>query len=330
MRKFHPLMILATLALVQGTGCQERSLPAEKPKSGLDKVTLALNWYPEAEHGGFYAALVKGYYKQEGLDVTILPGGPDSPVLQLVAQQQAMFGVTNADNILFGRAQQAPVVALMAPMQNSPRCLIVHEKSGIKSFEDLHDLTIAMSPGAAFAEYMKKKLPLVNVRIVPYGGSVAPFLADENYAQQGYVFSEPYVARKGGDPRVLMLSDLGFNPYTSILISSEEVLRKRPDVVQKMVAASVRGWIEYIHSPDEANRLIHQRNPKMDLATLDFGAKAIQPLVVDDLKSDEQIGQMTRARWRQLADQLIETGQIAADKVDVDKAFTTKFLKAGP
>jgi hypothetical protein len=97
-----------------------------------------------------------------------------------------------------------------------------------------------------------------------------------------------------------------------------------------MVAASVRGWIEYVHSPDEANQLIHQRNPEMDLATLDFGAKAIQPLVVDDLKSDEQIGQMTRARWRQLADQLIETGQIAADKVDVDKAFTTKFLKASP
>ena len=84
-------------------------------------------------------------------------------------------------------------------------------------------MTIAMSSSNAFSHYLRYKLPLTGVKIVPYSGNVAQFLLDKNYAQQGYVFSEPFVARKeGGDPRVLMLSDLGFNPYTSLLFTHED------------------------------------------------------------------------------------------------------------
>ena len=131
-------------------------------------MTLLLNWYPEAEHGGYYAALVHGYYQDAGLDVSILPGGPNAPVIQEVATGRVTFGVANADNVVFARAQQAPVVAVMAPLQTSPRCLIVHEKSGIKTFDDLHDMTIAVTPGSAFSEYLRHKSPLGGVQFVPY------------------------------------------------------------------------------------------------------------------------------------------------------------------
>ncbi len=105
----------AWLALSIAVGCS----PAAKSDAaghGLVPVTLQLNWYPEAEHGGYYAALVHGFYRDAGLDVTILSGGPETPVIQQVARGKAMFGVVNADNILFARAQQAPVVALLAPL----------------------------------------------------------------------------------------------------------------------------------------------------------------------------------------------------------------------
>ncbi len=297
-------------------------------------LTLQLNWYPEAEHGGFYAAQVDGFYQREGLDVTILPGGPETPVPQLVARGAATFGVVNADNILFSRAQQLPVIAVMAPLQTSPRCLMVHASAGIRTFADLKDMTLAMSNSQAFSFYLRKKVPLKNVRIVPYSGSVAPFLHDPHYGQQGYVFSEPFVARKeGGDPQVLMLADLGFNPYTSLLFTSEKTLREQPELVRKMAAATVAGWARYLADPNPANALIHRLNPQMDMDILEYGAKAIKPLVLagegfNDAEATQPlaIGRMTRERWQELADQIIWCGQLKPDEVDVDKAFTTEFL----
>ncbi|MBI3837330.1 MAG: ABC transporter substrate-binding protein [Planctomycetia bacterium] len=294
---------------------------------GLTSVTLQLNWFPEAEHGGFYAALVKGYYREAGLDVRILPGGPDTPVLQQVARRAATFGVVNADNILFGRAQEAPVVALMAPLQTSPRCLIVHESSRIRDFNDLKNMTIAMSSNNAFSHFLRHKVSLEGVKIVPYSGNVAQFLLNADYAQQGYVFSEPFVARKqGGDPKVLMLSDLGFNPYTSLLFTHDAQLKEGPEIVGKMVAASIRGWAKYIESPDDANGAIHRANPEMGLDILAFGAQKLRPLVLDPVAEQQGIGTMSFSRWQTLADQLVETDQLKSQEVHVEQAFTTEFL----
>jgi NitT/TauT family transport system substrate-binding protein len=294
----------------------------------LIEVTLQLNWFPEAEHGGYFAALVHGYYQEAGLHVKILPGGPNAPVIQQVARRSVTFGVINADNILFGRAQQAPVVALMAPLQISPRCLIVHESSGIENFDQLKNITLAMTSGSAFSIYLQKKLPLKDVTIVSYSGNVAHFLSDKNYAQQGYVFSEPFVARKqGGDPKVLMVSELGFNPYTSLLFTHDDHVQEDPQLVRKMVAASVRGWKKYIEAPDEANRAIHKMNPAMDLDILAFGAKTLVPLVLDHQAEQEGIGTMSHARWQTLADQLVESEQLKPADANVKQAYTTKFLK---
>ena len=301
---------------------------AERKDPTLIQVTLQLNWFPEAEHGGYYAALVHGYFQEEGLDVEILPGGPETPVVQQVARRAATFGIVNADNVLFGRAQEAPVVAVMAPLQISPRCLIVHKSSGIRDFEDLKNITLAMSSSNAFSHYLRYKLPLPGVKIVPYPGNVAQFLINKDYAQQGYVFSEPFVARKeGGDPKILMLSDLGFNPYTSLLCTHESQLEDQPHLVRKMVAASIRGWQKYIESPAKANQRIHEANPEMDLDILEYGAETLTPLVLDSVAEQQGIGTMSRARWQTLADQLVESGQLKHREAHVEQAFTTQFLR---
>lgn len=332
MQRVVPLL-LAAAVLVVHNGCTHTDSRPSETQSGesqtLQKVTLQLNWFPEVEHGGYYAALVHGFYQEAGLDVTILPGGPDTPVLQQVARKGATFGVLSADNVLFGRAQHVPVVALMAPLQNSPRCLIVHESSGIRRFEELKGVTIAMSPSAAFAQFLRSKLPLSDVKVVPYSGSVAPFLLDKQYVQQGYVFSEPFIARKqGGDPHVLMLSELGFNPYTSLLCTHDDRVLNEADVVRRMVAASIRGWSKYIETPDETNDYIHQVNPEMDAEILAYGAKAIVPLVLDAASKLDGIGTMSRDRWQTLADQLVDSGQLKPEQVFVDDASTTRFLES--
>src|SRR5438105_2650318 len=118
-------------AVVPGEGGAGK--PAAKP---LVAVKLALNWNTVTEHGGFYAALRRGYYREAGLDVEIVKGGPNAPVIPLVARENMAFGISNADGLLLGRAQDAPVVALMAPLQISPRCIMVHESTGIDDFAD--------------------------------------------------------------------------------------------------------------------------------------------------------------------------------------------------
>jgi NitT/TauT family transport system substrate-binding protein len=300
--------------------------PAAEP--GLARVRLALNWFPEAEHGGFYAAQVHGYFRAEGLEVEILGGGPEAPVIQRVATGQVEFGVTNADEVLLARAQQAPVKALMAPYQINPRCIMVHARSGIERIADLKNLTLAMSQRPAFSHYLRKKYPLEGVTIVPYPGNVAQFLMDPRFAQQGYVFSEPFVARaQGAEPRALLVAEIGFNPYASVLIAAETTLSSRPQVAQAMVRASVKGWEHYLDEPEPTNQHIHRLNPEMGLEILSYGARESRALVLDEVALQKGLGHMDPARWEELLAQLIEAELIQGDAMaSAEAAYTARFL----
>jgi NitT/TauT family transport system substrate-binding protein len=288
------------------------------------KVRLALNWFPEAEHGGFYAAERYNYYLDEGLQIEILPGGK-SPVLPAVAAGQVEFCVDNADKLLLARSQQADVVAVMAPIQDSPRCIMVHADSGIETFEQLaaqNDFTLAMNPGQPFAQFLSKRLDLSRLQVAPYPGNVSQFLLNRKFAQQAYSFSEPFVAeQQGADVRNLMVSDLGFNTYTSLLIVGGDLLRKEPELVEKMIRASARGWRKYLESPAETNALIHQRNPEMPLDVLDFGVRDLRPLCLPEGFTELMFGTMTPDRWQALHDQMVEAGSLQPGQVMVTEAY---------
>ena len=295
-------------------------------------VTLALNWYPEAEHGGYYAALVHGYFKDAGLNVTIRPGGPGVPVIQDVATGRVEFGISNADQILVGRAREADVVAIFAALQTSPRCIMVHKASGIKQFADLKNLTLAINQNSTFGNYLQRKVSLDGCTIVPYPGNVSTFLLNPDFAQQAYVFSEPFTAKKeGGDPHSLMAAEIGFNPYTSTLITEASMIRDKPDLVRDFVQAVQKGWQKYLTEPEETNRFILAQTDQMgdeDLDILEFGAKELQALCLpDDSPGTVPPGNMTSDRWQRMADQLVECEVVDAGSLNVNDAFTTEFLK---
>ncbi len=302
------------------------------PTVTLTDVTLALNWFPEAEHGGFYAALVHGYFAEEGLNVTIRGGGPKVPVIADVASGTVAFGVDNADKLLLGRVQQADVVAVMAPIQDSPRCIMVHKSEGIASLKDLagrKPFTLAMNTGQPFAQFLMKRVNLADAQITSYPGNVAQFLLEPKYGQQAYNFSEPFVAeQQGGDPVCLMLSELGFNTYTSLLITRGELIEQQPELVAKMTRASVRGWKKYLAEPDETNKHIHEQNTQMGLDVLTFGVGALKPLCLPAGFAEERLGSMTAERWQALASQMTEIGSLPPDSVKPAAAFTLKFVTA--
>ena len=305
-------------------GCTGTDVPDDVTD---ETITLALNWYPDSQHGGFYAAEYFGFFKDEGLQVKIEPGGPGAPVVQNVGLGRVAFGVGNADQILLAREQQIPLVALMASMQNSPRCLMVHQESGITSFEQLKGIKLALGAGKSFAKFLSQDGVLKDVQVVPYTGSVAPFLADPQFGQQAYVFSEPYVVeQRGAHPVCLMVSDRGFNPYSSILFTNEELLQEKPEVVAKIVRAVRRGWLAYLNDPEPVNQKIQKDNPEMNLEALSYGAKAIADLCLPAALAKADIGTMTDARWDELKQQLTEI-ELVSEDLSPSQSYSLQFLQ---
>lgn len=297
-------------------------MPGCHPSAEEGKIRLQLNWFPDAQFGGYYAALRHGEYAAEGLDVEIVPGGPGVSAIYALTSGRVAFGVGNADQVLLARQQGGPLVAVMASLQQSPRCIMVHESSGIERLTDLHDVTLAVEQGAAFAQFLKARAPLTNVRIVSYAGSIAKFLVDPNYAQQGYVFSEPIVARRqGSDPRALMLSEIGFNPYTGLVITTDHYLASHPDVVDKFVAATCRGWRHYLSDPTPTNAEMSRLHPDMDVESLKEAVRVIRDLALPNGLTPQRLGTMDGQRWQELAEQLRGLGLLQLKEAEVDQAF---------
>jgi NitT/TauT family transport system substrate-binding protein len=230
---------------------------------------------------------------------------------------------------LIARGEEAEVLALFAPIQKSPRCIMVHESSGIKSFDDLQNITIAMNQNSSFGAILKHKVPMQGCKFEPYPGTVAKFLLNKDFAQQGYVFSEPVqaAAEEGGDPHSLMAADIGFNPYTSVLIAHDDTVKNRTELVQKMVTACQKGWAQYLEDPTEANKLIHEDNVDMELKVLSQGANELKKNCMSGEDSVEKIGRMSQERWQAMLDLMIAADVMKKDAVDANAAFTTQFME---
>jgi NitT/TauT family transport system substrate-binding protein len=330
-RRLASILMAGTIGLTLTLGCGDSSKSSAPPPSGDSgprKVSLVLNWFPEAEHGGYYAALVHGLYAEEGLDVEIIGGGVDVPVIALVATRRHQFGVANADDVIMGRAEQANVVSLMAPMQNSPRVIMVHADSGINSLADLRNITLAMGTGSGFGAFVAKRYPLENVKIVPYPGSISIFLNDKNFAQQAYNISEPFVATKnGGNPRNIFVSEYGYNPYTSLLITANATLQADRDTARRMVRASIKGWELYMKDPEKTNRHINSLNPEMGMDILEFGVREMQQLVFNEDTAKSGLGTMTATRWQQMVEVMESVDLVRAGRVKPQECFTMEFLE---
>jgi len=318
--KHLPLALALLLLLV--TGCQSEASKAPPNADGLRRVKLQLNWFPEVEHGGFYAAQIHGYFREEGLEVEIIPGGTNVPVIQQLATGRVDFAVANAQQVLVGRAQDADVVALLAPMQNSPRCIMVHAESGITSLDKLQNVTLAVGESDTYVDFLKQTLPLTGVTIVPYSGNVSRFVKDKNFAQQAYTTSEPFIAEEqGAQPRCLLVAELGFNPYAGMLVTRGVVLRQDEELARKMRQACLRGWQHYLESPDATNEVLLKLNDEMTPEALNYGVEQLRELCLPDGMSAEQLGQMNAERWNKLAEQLIHVKAIDKQPTPIEAAF---------
>jgi NitT/TauT family transport system substrate-binding protein len=315
------LLLLITLV---AAGCHRSS-----SATGLTKVTLQADWYPQPEHGGFYTALVKGYYKDAGLDVSIQPGGPYVSVEQQVATGAAQFGMSSSDKILESIADGEPLVAVAATMQHDPQGIMVRKDSPIHSFADLNGHTVAVKTGSTWWQYIAKRYQLSNVREMPAMMNVANFVADPNYVQQAFATSEPFFARQAGiETRVLLTSDAGYSPYR-VMCTTQDFLQQHPDVVGKFVDASVKGWRDYLNDPAAAHAAIAKLNPALNAEWMQFTWQALRDghFVAGDDPSGALIGRMDADRWETMYKQLLDL-KVIDKTIDPATAYTLQFVGA--
>jgi NitT/TauT family transport system substrate-binding protein len=317
LRRRNLLAALAALPLAGALpACNDAKKSDVQPNSasGLTQVKLALDWVPEPEFGGFYAAREAGKYKAEGLDVEIQGGGAGVPVVQMVASGKAEFGIAGADEVITARARGADVVPLYAVFQKSPQGIMVRASRGAKTMtEALSKGTLAIEPGLSYAVFLKKKIGFDKVKVVPYDGGVARFLADEDFAQQCFAFSEPLAAKrqgkdKGVEPKVFLVADEGFNPYLGVVITRSALWKEKPEVVKKFVRATREGWKGYLADPSAANAVMAKLNRTMDAETFAAAAEAQRPFVESDDTKARGLGAMSKERWEMLAKQMGELG----------------------
>jgi NitT/TauT family transport system substrate-binding protein len=300
----------------------------QRAASGLTPVVLQTDWYPQPEHGGFYDAQLRGYYKEEGLDVTILPGGPYVNSDQQVSLGAAQFAMRSSDHVLEAIGNGVPLVALAATMQHDPQGLMVHQDSPVHSFQDLDGHAVAIKFGeSTWFEYLVKRYHLNNVREIPATYSVANFLQDPGYIQQIFVTSEPFFARQAGVPvRTLLISETGYNPYR-VFVTSRSFLQQHPEIVAKFVRASLRGWRDYLMHPDDINAMISKLNPAMSLPQMKFSYEGLrdQHFITGDAPDGGDLGRFEPARWTSMYQQLLDL-KVIQKPFDPAIAYTLQFM----
>ena len=312
----HALAALLLAAHAAAGGAQQR-------------IVFATDWLAQAEHGGFYQALAEGTYRKHGLDVVIRMGGPQVNGLQLLAAGQLDVAMADGLQVLSAVEQNVPLTAIAATFQKNPTVIIAHP--GVAQLADLKGRPIAIAAAAntTFWPWLKGKYGFTDDQKRPYGFSVQPFLADRALSQQGFATSEPFsIEQAGVKPVVFLLADLGYPPYSEVLVVRRDALGPRADALQRFVRASAEGWKSYLANPAPGNALIRKDNPQMSEELLAFGVRKMRENAIVDGGDAKSAGllTMTDARWNATVEFLRGAG-LAKAGTDHAKAWTLDVVK---
>jgi NitT/TauT family transport system substrate-binding protein len=311
------------------------SLPAVA-QTTLDKVSFGTNWVAEAEHGGFFQAVADGTYKNYGLDVTIVPGGPNvNNRMLLIAGKLDFFMSANTLQSFDAVANNIPVVSVAAIFQKDPQVLLAHPESKVTKLEDLKPLTLFISKEgvASYFQWLKSEYKFREDNVKPYSFNPQPFLVDKRSAMQGYVTSEPFAIEKqaGFKPTIMLLADYGFDGYSTLIETRRDLTDQKPDLVQRFVDASILGWYHYLYGDNKpGNAMIKKLNPEMTDELLAYSVAKMKEFGIVDSGDAlrDGIGAMNDARVASFFDKMSHAGVVRRD-VDFRKAYTLQFVNKG-
>jgi len=310
-------------------GMTAAGLAQSDPAQALDKVSMLTSWYAQAEHGGFYQAVATGIYEKYGLDVEIKMGGPQINGMQILGAGQADFLMSYDFSVLKALEAGIPAITVGTSFQFDLQGLITHPD--VKELADLKDKTVfvATAGRSSWWPWIKEEYGLSDEQTKTYTFNLQPFLADPDSAQQAYMSSEPYAAQgEGHEVNFFLFADYGFPPYGTTIVTTNDMVETKPDIVQRFVRASMEGWLSYFDDPEPGNKLIKEANPNMTDGQIAFAIKRLKEsgALTGGDAATMGVGIMTDERWQKTYDYMVGAG-LLAPSVNVRDAYPTRFVE---
>lgn len=306
-----------------------------------DEVTVQLDWVVRGNHAMFFVAKEKGYFAENGIDVTEIRKGTGSPdAMRLVANGNADFGFGDLPTLAVARSQAVPVVALAAVNQRSPIGMIALSKSHqLKTPADIKGLNIGIHPAGSTYIFYKAFLAANGLTEADMKmSSVSPpyesyLLLGRVDAVPGYIDAEvPELEAKAGGPgslSIILGADFGYDVYGSGLFTSEAMVKDKPDLVKRFVAAYLKAFQFTADNPAEAAAITARAAPgyagKEDVLAAQLKADIEHTFTGDDTKA-HGLGWMTQEKWAKTIGVLTDQGALKGT-VAPEGAFTDAFLK---
>ncbi|MGF1483938.1 MAG: ABC transporter substrate-binding protein [Opitutales bacterium] len=317
------LLALAGLFWLSGCGGDERI-----NDKGKFIVRLQLDWVPEPQHGGFFQAIAKGYFAEEGLEVQWRPGGPSRSVTEVVASGGADFGQSASTHIMQAAANGMPITNVASLFHHLPTALLMRPENPVQSWEDLDGKTIIARPEAVYLKYLRHRYN-IEFDVVKRTPGFGAFLTDPTAIEEGFFIAEPYFIRKNGvEVRWMLLADSGYDPYTCIF-ANKEFLENHPEQAKSFLRAYQRGWKDYLENdPSPANAQILEHNPQADPDFIDFGREQIvrHGLARGDPAKGEDYATMDPARVAAQIAILEELDILEKGALTVDSILAVDFI----
>jgi putative hydroxymethylpyrimidine transport system substrate-binding protein len=321
------LMPLLVLAVVGIAGCSTEDKAEEKTE-----VRVALDWFPWSNHSGLFIAQENGYYDDENMDVTIYTPDDPSTVLLTVGAGQDDFGLSYQSVVLLAMEQDVPVVSIAALVQHPLNSVMALESSGIARPSDLSGNKVGF-PGiptdSLLLETMLKAdgITLDDVEMVNVGFDlVLALISGQVDAIVGaYWVHESISAENQGFPvNIMRMEDWGIPDfYEIVMVASEDMVNEDPDLVQRFVRATMRGYREAVANPQAAIDILARAAPEIDEAIERPGVDLLSPLWIE---GDLDFGLQTTEKWVEFSAWMLEQGLLGSD-VDASKAFTNRFVE---
>lgn len=302
-----------------------------KKDKNVNEVSVRLKWvFTSHTAAGPGVALNKGFFKEEGIDVTLNPGGFEFDPVTLVASGSDDFGIKGADDVLIARSKGVPIVAIAMDYQTNPVCFMSLKDSGIVKPQDFVGKKVAVKYGQnvyTFYKAMLRKLRIDERQVteIPVKFDITPLLTHSVDVLPGYATYEPALFKeKGIEINVILAKDHGVPACGNVVFTSEKIIKENPDLVERFLRAYIKGWKYAVEHPEEAADIMAKLNPRfardVQLDMMKLTIPYIKP--TDDIK----IGWMTIEGWKETQEVMLEE-KILEKPVDLDKAFTLDFLE---
>jgi diguanylate cyclase (GGDEF)-like protein len=279
-------------------------------ESSLQRVDFQLRWHHQFQFAGYYAALEKGYYREEGLDVHIHEAAPGRTPVEEVLAGRAQYAESNSE-VLYARLMGKPVVALAAIFQHSPSVLLARKDANIYSPHDLIGKKIMLLNARTDADFhamlLHEGIQRDAIDIIPSSLDIDDLVNGKVAAFNSYLTNEPYYLQQHGiEFTVINPSTYGIDFYSDILFTTEDEIKHHPERVEAFRRATLKGWRYAMDHPEEIiDLLLNQYHVPKSRDHLEFEAKSMRPLILPDIV---EIGHMNPGRWQHMAEAFTDVG----------------------